>query len=147
MKHHHIAYVVLSAGLMAPAALADTASEIAARSATFEAAFNSGDAAGVAAHYTEDAVILAPDTDRIDGREAIAGLWQAFIDAGVVDLDLVTTEIEAMGETANEIGAYTLKAPDGNGGMVEAAGKYIVIWRRGADDQWYLDWDIWNSNP
>ncbi len=32
---------------------------------------NGGDAAGVAAHYTDDAALLPPDAARVDGREGI----------------------------------------------------------------------------
>ena len=128
-------------------ALAGTAEDIASRTETFEAAFNSGDAAGVAGHYTEDAVVLAPDTPRLEGREAIQGIWQAYVDAGVTDLDLTTVNLEDMGGTANEIGTYTLTAPDGNGGTVQAGGKYIVIWKADDSGIWHLHWDIWNSTP
>ena len=128
-------------------AYAGTAEDIAARVETFEAAFNSGDAAAVASHYTTDAALLAPDTARIDGREAIQGLWQAYVDAGVVDLKLTTVDLDDLGGIANEIGTYTLTAPDGNGGMVQAGGKYIVVWKADDSGVWHLHWDIWNSTP
>src|SRR5210317_1633472 len=79
---------------------AGAADDIAGRAETFEAAFNSGDAGAVASHYTEDAVILAPGTPRIDGRDAIHGLWQAYVDAGVRDLQLMTVDLEDLGDTA-----------------------------------------------
>ncbi|MBS9718889.1 YybH family protein [Pseudohalocynthiibacter aestuariivivens] len=126
---------------------AGSAEDIAARVETFEAAFKSGDAAAVALHYTTDAALLAPDTARIDGRDAIQGLWQAYVDAGVVDLQLTTVDLEDLGNTANEIGTYTLTAPDGNGGMVQAGGKYIVVWKADDNGVWHLHWDIWNSTP
>ena len=129
------------------AAFAGAAEEIAVRSEMFEAAFNAGDAAGVAALYTEDAVIMAPDTPRMDGRAAVQGLWQGFIDAGVTGLDLVTSEVEEFGDTANELGTFTLTAPDGEGGTVTLNGKYIVVWKRADGGDWHLDWDIWNLTP
>ena len=128
-------------------AYAGTTEDIAARSETFEAAYNSGDAAAVAAHYTTDAVLLAPDTARIDGREAVQGLWQSFVDAGVTDLQLTTVNLDDLGDTANELGTYTLTAPDGNGGTVQAGGKYIVVWKTDDNGIWHLHWDIWNSTP
>ena len=128
-------------------AYAGTAEDIAARIETFEAAFNSGDAAAVAAHYTMDAVLLAPDTARLDGREAVQGLWQSYVDAGVTDLQLTTVNLDGLGDTANELGTYTLTAPDGNGGMVQAGGKYIVVWKADDNGVWHLHWDIWNGTP
>ena len=101
----------------------------------------------MAAHYSVDGVILAPDTVRIDGREAIHGLWQAYVDAGVTDLSLTTVNLDEHGDTAYEIGSFSLSAPDGNGGMVQANGKYIIVWKKDVDGIWNLHWDIWNSNP
>lgn len=125
----------------------DAAAGIAATSARFEAAYNGGDAQAVAALYTEDGAVLPPGSARIDGREGIAGLWQSFIDAGVRDLDLETVELEASGDSASEVGQFTLTAPDGQGGRITAGGKYIVLWQRGADGVWRLYRDIWNNNP
>jgi len=126
---------------------AGTAEDIAERAKSFEVAFNSGNAAEVAAHYSVDGVVLAPDTVRIDGREAIHGLWQAYVDAGVTDLSLTTVNLDEHGDTAYEIGSFSLSAPDGNGGMVQANGKYIIVWKKDGDGIWNLHWDIWNSNP
>jgi uncharacterized protein (TIGR02246 family) len=124
----------------------DPAAGIAASSTVFEAAFNSGDAAGLAAIYTEDAALLPPDMAQIDGREGIQALWQGFMDAGVSDIDLNTVELEVHGTSASEVGTYTLTAPDGEGGRVTAGGKYIVLWQLGDDGVWRLHRDIWNSN-
>src|SRR5262245_4002389 len=41
----------------------------------YEDAFNQNDAAAVAALYTEDAVLLPPETDPVYGREAIEKGW------------------------------------------------------------------------
>lgn len=125
----------------------DPAARIATVGEQFEAAYASGDGAAVAALYTPDAVVLPPGMARIDGRAGIAEMWQGFIDAGVRDLDLETVELEVHGQTASELGTFTLTAPDGEGGRVEAGGKYVVLWRRGEDGVWRLDWDIWNENP
>ena len=138
-----IVFTVAAASL----AHAGDADDIAGRVETFEAAFNNGDAGAVASHYMEDAVLLAPDTPRIDGRDAIRGLWQAYVDAGVKDLQLMTVELEDLGSTALEIGTYSLSAPDGNGGMVQAGGKYVIVWKTDDEGVWHLHWDIWNSTP
>ena len=119
-----------------------------ARSTTaFEAAFNSGDAAALAALYTPDAAVMAPNLARIDGRAQIQGLWQNFFDAGITDIDLITDELVTQEANASEVGHFTLKAPDGKGGTATLTGKYIVIWQLGGDGTWRLHRDIWNNNP
>ena len=125
----------------------DAAAGIAASAERFEAAYNSGDAAAMAALYTPDGAVLPPDTARIDGREGIQALWQGYMDAGVEDLALETVELEAHGASASEVGTFTLTAPDGAGGRVTAGGKYIVLWQRGEDGIWRLHRDIWNGSP
>lgn len=125
----------------------DPAGGIAASTAQFEAAYNAGDAAGVAALYTEDGAVLPPDAPRIDGREGIQAMWQGFIDAGVTALDLATVELSAAGDAASEVGTYALQVPDGKGGKTTLTGKYIVLWQRGADGVWRLRRDIWNGDP
>ena len=55
---------------------------------------------------------------------------------------LDTVEAEEHGDTAIEIGKYTL---NGEAGNVMDSGKYVVI-RKQEDGQWKLHRDIWNSS-
>ena len=105
---------------------------------------NGGDAAGVAALYTDDAVLLPPDAARIDGREGIQGAWQKFIDADYRDVAMTTQEVDDFGDVANEVGTISATAPRENGGRGQLAGKYVAVWKRGRDDTWRLHRDIWN---
>jgi len=111
---------------------------------TFSKSLDGGDAAGVAAHYTDDAALLPPDAARVDGREGIQGAWQALIDADVRDVVLTTEEVDVFGDVANEVGIITATAPSEDGGRVQLAGKYVAVWKRGGDGTWRLHRDIWN---
>lgn len=124
--------------------LADDLSEaIDARSVEFEAAFNSGDGAAVAALYAPDAAILPPGGARVDGREGIAAFWSGAIESGLADLDLTSTEVIAAGDSVVEVGTLTLSAPGEGGARTTVAGKYIVHWTE-IDGVWHLHRDIWN---
>jgi uncharacterized protein (TIGR02246 family) len=105
---------------------------------------NGGDAAGVAAHYTDDAALLPPNAARIDGREGIQGAWQALIDSDVRDVALTTQEVDVFGDVANEVGIISATAPSDDGGRVQLAGKYVAVWRHGGDGTWRMHRDIWN---
>lgn len=135
-------------GAMAGPACAQSAKEsIEAALVTFEEAFNSGDAAAVAAHYTEDAALLPPDAARVDGRAAIEKFWKGAMDSGFKDLNLEAVEVEESGQIAYEVGTFAGTVPGQGGGRANIAGKYIVVWKKAQDGAWRLHRDIWNGDP
>lgn len=113
-----------------------------AANARFMAAVAEGDAAGVAANYTEDATFMAPNGETIVGRDAIQATMQAFIDSGVGGVVLESEEVVGMGDMAYEVGHGSLSTVDGQ--QIDEL-KYIVVWKR-VDGQWYFHRDIFNSN-
>lgn len=113
----------------------------------FETAFNSGDAASLAALYTEDGMLLPLDAKPVNGRQNIQKFWQGAFDAGSTGIRIESMESEARDDTAYEIGTYSLKAPGEKGELVPISGKYIVIWKHEADSQWRIHRDIWNHTP
>jgi uncharacterized protein (TIGR02246 family) len=115
---------------------------IAVANEAFMAAFNSGDAAGVAALYTEAGQLLPPNADVMAGKQAIQTFWQGAMDAGIASAQLEIVEVEDHGDTAIEVSQYTL---GGAGGQQLDQGKYIVIWKHEAGD-WKLHRDIFNSS-
>lgn len=129
------------------AASAGAREDIEAALAKFAEAFNGGDGAGVAALYTEDAALLPPGEARVDGRAAVQAYWQGAIDAGISDLTLEAVEVEESGDLAMEVGAFSLAVPGEGDQTTTVFGKYIVVWKKGADGVWRLYRDIWNANP
>jgi uncharacterized protein (TIGR02246 family) len=106
------------------------------------AAASRGDAAAMAALYTENSQVLPPNRDAVSGRQAIQSFWQGAIQRGIKAVKLETVEVEGLGTTANEVGRFTLQ---GEGGLVLDSGKYVVVWKQEAG-QWKLHRDIWNSS-
>ena len=111
--------------------------------AEFMAAFNSGDAATMASHYTEDGALFPPGADRVDGRAAIEAFWQGAIDSGMTFVELNTIEVDARGDLAAEVGEFILNVP-GDDGSTNISGQYIVTWKR-TGHTWQLHRDIWNT--
>lgn len=119
---------------------------IEAGNAKWVEAFNRGDAAGVAALYTDDATLLPPNSEMVQGKQGIQDFWNGGIQMGLKDAALTTVDVGGSGDTAYEIGKYTLKIqPAGQEGMTDS-GKYLVVWKRQADGTWKLHVDIWNSS-
>ena len=73
-----------------------------------------GDAEGIAMLYTEDAIVMAPNADPIEGREAITADFNENFAAGMGALRLTTDEMEIFGDTAQEVGRYVVEAADGS---------------------------------
>ncbi len=127
---------------VAGAQSSDVRAAIEAANKQFSAAVTRGDAAGIAALYSANAEVLPPGGDVAKGRAAIQKLMQGFIDAGAKELPLATVEVEAHGDTAWEVGTWTLKGKDG---AELDHGKSVVIWKKEAGG-WKLYRDIWNSS-
>ncbi|AZZ92675.1 YybH family protein [Hahella sp. KA22] len=104
--------------------------------------FSQGDAAGIAACYTDNAQLMPPHADFVEGQPAIQGAFQAFMDMGVKEMKLETLEVEGYGDAASEVGKFAL---EGEGGQVLDQGKYVVIWKKEAG-KWKLHRDIFNSS-
>ena len=120
----------------------DVLEAIVAADETFMEIFRQGDAAGIAALYTENAQFLVPNSDIVMGRQAIQATFQAFMDMGVKAVNLETIEVEGYGDTASEVGTYTLEDADG---QQLDHGKFLVIWKQVAG-QWKLHRDMINTS-
>jgi ketosteroid isomerase-like protein len=116
---------------------------IVAANKEFEAAHLRGDAAAIAAQYAENAQILWPDRDIIQGRKAIEEAWRKDIAGPGRKAKLTTLEIEQHGDWAFETGKMLVTAPDGK---VIYDGKYLCIWKR-ENGHWKIHRDVSNNNP
>jgi len=121
---------------------AELREDITAANEKFMTAFSAGDAAGMAALYTEDGKLMPPNSDFVSGQEAIQGFWRAIIDMGVKGAKLEILEVEGYGKTAIEVSTYTML---GEEEQVLDKGKYIVIWKK-VEGEWKLHHDIFNSS-
>lgn len=108
---------------------------------TMEDAFHRGDADAIAQIYAPDGEWYVPETPVIKGRSAIARAWKTNVGAGGNRLRVDVAEVEQQGDRADEIGRFTISAPDGS---VLAAGKYLVVWVRQPDGEWKTRRDIFN---
>lgn len=120
----------------------DIRSEIEQANQKFMDTFRSGDAAGMAALYTENGMVLPPNDSFIEGREHIQRFWQGVMDKGVKSVELRIREVEQLGDTAYEVSRATLALE--NGQVIDQS-KYVVVWKR-QNGEWKLHRDIFNSN-
>jgi len=118
-------------------------SEIAKVNKKFVDSFNNDDFAGLKSVYTDNAKVIPPGFDTIEGKEGIAAFWKGGKEQmGIKQVALNTVEVQADGDIAYELGRYVLT---GDAGELDN-GKYVVVWKKDSDGQWKWHWDIWNSN-
>ncbi len=111
-----------------------------------EEAISKGDAAGMAACYTEDGVALPPDGPVVKGHEALRGLWGSVVnDMGLKAVKLETLDLELISDDAAcEIGEAALDFAPAGGEATQMVAKFIVVWKK-VDGQWLWHRDIWNA--
>ena len=83
---------------------------------------------------------MPPNGPAIQTRQKIQEFWQGFVDSKA-KLSLSTSDVEAQGNVAIEVGTWEMVPPDNK----RETGKFVVIWRRDKKD-WKLAVDIWNSD-
>lgn len=113
----------------------------------FGEAVRKGDAATIASLYSEDATLLPPDSDMIQGKQGIQAFWNGGLQMGIKDAVLTTMSVSGAGDYAYEIGKFLLTIQASGQAAMQQAGKYVVVWKKGADGTWQLQVDIWNSLP
>jgi uncharacterized protein (TIGR02246 family) len=141
----------IAAGLVALAlalplpALAQTGGELRTQigrvSQAWEKAYNAGDAGGVAALYTKDAVVMAPGAEPASGTSAIQALFEAAAKQGAKNT-LTTEDVTGFGSYAVETGKWVATAADGKH---LDHGQYMTFYRK-ADGGWKIYRDTWNSS-
>jgi uncharacterized protein (TIGR02246 family) len=120
---------ITTAANIQPVAAEDVRKAVEAGNAKWIAAFNQGDAAAVAALYTEGATLMPPNSEMIEGREGVQNFWHGAIQSGLKNASLTTVAVQAQGQDPQVV-----------------SGKYVVVWQKGSDGAWKLHVDIWNSN-
>jgi uncharacterized protein (TIGR02246 family) len=110
-------------------------------------AFNEGDAAGIATHFTEDAYLMAPDFPTKRGQKAIQEYYQSIFDEYETKLESGYEDVKVDGDLAYGRGfAKVWLKPKSGGEEMYSESKYLNILERQSDGTWKTTHDIWNSN-
>jgi uncharacterized protein (TIGR02246 family) len=90
--------------------------------------YNRKDAAGVAALYTEDGLLVPPGPITA-GRQNIEKAWRAVFDAGRTGLRYDIQQVQAEGNIVWSVGRFTVMAPDESGVLQERQGNFANIYQ------------------
>ena len=139
-----LAVAFCSAALTAFAA--DESGRIRAGTTSWMQSFNSGNAGGVVALYSDDAVLMPPDKPSARGvvaiKEAITKEIAGAKKGGVTFAIGTNDEVNVIGDMAWHSGGYFVM--DKANKPVEA-GKFLEAWEK-KNGKWRIVRDIWNSN-
>lgn len=122
----------------------DTIEEISAARAD---AFNEGDAAAIAIHFTENGLLMAPGSPVLTGRIAVEEYYQEIFDEYETSLDSYYEDVQVSGNLAFGRGVADVElVPKVGGNTIHSTSKYINILQKQADGSWLTTHDIWNNN-
>ena len=91
-------------------------------------AYNRKDAAGVAALYAEDG-LLVPPGPITTGKQNIEKAWRAVFDAGRTGLRYDIHQVQAEGNIVWSVGQFTVMAPDESGVLQERQGNFANVYQ------------------
>jgi uncharacterized protein (TIGR02246 family) len=114
--------------------------------AQFQTAFNAGDAAAIAALYTDDAISLPDHHAALEGKAAIQQYLQGMFAQYTPNISITPGDTEITGDIAHEHGTYSLTmTPKAGGNAMSENGKYLIVLKRQADGSWKVHHDMDNA--
>ena len=119
-------------------------SEIELSSQKWVETYNQNDWQALAAFFTPDAVMMPPNGQIVQGRDAIAK-WEKDNETGF-RIAFKIEAIEARGDLAYVRGRSCVFIPDGAGGHGVDVGKFLEIRKQQANGEWLIKADIFNSS-
>jgi len=133
--------------LTSPMALgADLKSDVQAAYEAFNEAFNKGDAAGVAAFYTDDAKLLPPTHDVLTGPAGAEQFFTGLFEAGVTNHDLEIIEVygDADADLAYSAANWTATGKGQDGSEQQIGGIAVHGFERQSDGSLKLNLHTFN---
>lgn len=110
----------------------------------FSKDYMEGNYDNMAKAYTPDGKLFPKNSDIIEGYDAIKQRWVLKNDTKIIYHRMTPKEVVILDNQAYDYGYYEGKTQMSNGDMTEWKGKYVIIWKKVADD-WKMYLDIWNK--
>lgn len=112
----------------------------------YQAAVNAGDAGALAGLYAPDAIVIDPDVEITEGRDAIRAAFEAsFAGAEFSNMNIVQAELVPMGDYLLTLGTSTVTVRPRGGRATQERNRWMAVTRRQADGSWRL-WRVQSSN-
>ncbi len=95
-------------------------------------------------YYAEDATVLAANMPPIQGRPALQAFFASFPPMSDFKFDIV--DIDGRGDLAYVRGNYSLTLSPPGAPPITDRGKYVEVWKKGADGAWKATYDSFSSD-
>jgi len=136
------AIIVLST--MVYSAADDAKSTVAKINEAWLASYKAADFDGLAALYTEDAVVMSPGREPLRGREAIRNFFaEDFKDFPKRSITLKSLRVEASGTLLVDSGEYRYDGVNTKGTALHIRGDYTTVMKK-TDGKWHTAIEVWN---
>jgi uncharacterized protein (TIGR02246 family) len=107
---------------------------------SYSKAYQDNDPDAIAALYAEEAVLMPPGHQLVEGRDSVRAFWSRGMEPG---FRMTTMRVEVSGATAYVVGRYYVPPDDEDDAET---GKYLIALRRERDGAWRITADIWNAD-
>lgn len=99
-------------------------------------------------YYTDDALILPPNSPVLKGKEAARGMWGAMFKAPGFGggWKATTIEVSQSGDLGWITGNYEISETDASGKPMTDKGKYLAVMKKQADGSWKCVADMFNTD-
>lgn len=134
---------MIGAAAALPAMSGDPLREAQQTSAAWYAAFDHGAYDRLGEAYSDDAVVLAPASTRLDGRAAIAEYWRR---VGAVDgkVSVAMRSANVDGTQMLESGVWGVEMTTASGEVVRQGGNLLRLMEQDGDGGWRIKLEAWN---
>jgi ketosteroid isomerase-like protein len=105
---------------------------------------NAQDWKGDLALYAEDAILMPPNQEAVQGKAPIQAWMGAY--PPISNLQEESLEIVGQGNLAYDRGTYSMTVTHVGAAPLEDHGKYLTIWRKQANGSWKISRAIYNSD-
>ena len=110
-----------------------------------EAALSSSDPTAWVAHYTDDAVFVAPGALAVQGRDALMSMSKAM--RPISSAKLTDIKTDGFGNVAAVYGRGTWVNGAGTPTASTTNVRLIIVWRKEADGRWRIAQELLHPEP
>jgi ketosteroid isomerase-like protein len=99
-------------------------------------------------YYSDDALVLPPNSPALTGKAPIRAMWSGMLNAPGFGGGWKATKVEVArsGDLGYVTGSYELTETNASGKPVTDKGKFLEIWKKQADGSWKCTADMFSSD-